>query len=95
MKKCIVIFLIVIFAMFADLATSLFAGQKVNINKANVAELMTLPYVGEDTARSIIEYREKHKGFKSIEELKAIKSIGKKKYEHLKGLVTVKDEKSE
>ncbi len=95
MKRFFICFFIAIFAIFANLTTPLLSSQKVNINKANVAELMTLPYVGEDTARSIIEYREKHKGFKSIEELKAIKSIGKKKYENLKGLVTVEDKKTE
>jgi len=94
LKKNILILFIAFFAIFASFTINL-AGQKVNLNKANAAELMTLPYVGEDTARNIIEYREKHKGFKSIEELKSIKGVGKKKFENLKDLVTVKDEKNE
>lgn len=89
MKRILIAILLVLFTCYGGLS---FAG-KINLNRATVAELMTLPYVGEKTAKEIIEYREKHKGFKSVEELKAIKGIGKKKYDSIKDLVTVEDKK--
>lgn len=88
MKKAALIVLLSLMLFFVKLSLVLSA-EKINLNTATVAELMTLPYIGEDTARNILEYREKHKGFKNIEELKAINGIGKKKYENLKDLITV------
>ncbi len=88
MKNLIIIVLFVIVFSFG----LSFAGGKINLNKATVEELMTLPYVGENTVKEILEYREKHKGFKSVDELKAIKGIGKKKYETLKNMVTVESD---
>lgn len=90
MKKTAIILLLSLLLSYSNLS-HVFSAEKVNLNTATVAELMTLPYIGEDTAKNILEYREKHKGFKNIEELKAIKGIGKKKYENLKDLVTVKN----
>lgn len=88
------VFFIFLILFFTGL-TSYSFGEKVNLNRATVSELMTLPYIGEKTANDIIEYRERHRGFKSIEELKAINGIGEKKYQNLKGLITIKDETKE
>lgn len=91
MKKTAIILLMSLMLVYSNLSY-VFSAGKVNLNTATVAELMTLPYIGEDTAKNILEYREKNKGFKNIEELKAIKSIGKKKFENLKDLVTVNND---
>lgn len=64
--------------------------QKVNINTASEAELDTLPGVGPATARAIIEHRNKHGGFKSVDELLLVKGIGEKKLANLKPLCTVR-----
>lgn len=47
----------------------------VNINTANMEELMTLPGIGESKAKSIIKYREENQGFQSIDEIKKIEGI--------------------
>ena len=66
------------------------AGGLVNINTANSELLQTLPGIGPKTAERIIEYRETTGRFKSIEGVQDVKGIGPKKYEKVKGLITVK-----
>ena len=61
---------------------------KVNINKADLAALQTLPGIGEATARTIIEYRNKTP-FKKPEDLKKVSGIGDAKYERVKAFITV------
>ena len=61
---------------------------KVNINKADMAALQTLPGIGEATARTIIEYRSKTP-FKKPEDLKKVSGIGDAKYERVKAFISV------
>lgn len=61
----------------------------VNINKAALKELESIPGVGPATAKNIIEYREKYGGFADINEIKNVKRIGDKTYEKLKDHITV------
>ena len=61
---------------------------KVNINKADLAALQTLPGIGEATARMIIEYRNKTP-FKKPEDLKKVSGIGDAKFERVKAFITV------
>ncbi len=61
----------------------------VNINTANVDELMTLPGLGEAKARSIIEYRTKNGNFTSIESIKEVSGIGEAIFEKIKDYITV------
>ena len=63
--------------------------QIVNLNTANVEELMTLSGIGESKAKSIIEYRMKVGKFKSIEELMNISGIGEAMFEKVKNKVTI------
>ena len=63
----------------------------VNLNSATVAQIATLPGIGEKAAQRIVEYREKNGGFKKIEELMNVKGIGEKSFLKLKPLVTVGD----
>lgn len=48
----------------------------ININAAGADELQRIPHIGSVLAERIIEYREMHKRFESIEELTEIKGIG-------------------
>ncbi|CAG0951551.1 hypothetical protein MYXO_00230 [Myxococcaceae bacterium] len=64
------------------------AARALNLNTASVAELETLPGVGESRAKAIVEAREKLGGFKSIDDLEEVKGIGKAALEKLRPLVT-------
>ena len=62
---------------------------KVNLNTATLQELDSLPGVGPVLAQRIIDYRDQHGGFRSVEELRKVDGIGPSRYEELKDLVTV------
>lgn len=82
----------------ADTSSQLEAGESgypggretpvVNINRADLASLQTLPGIGPKTAMSIIQYREEHGAFSSPEELLKVRGIGEKKLEKLKTCVS-------
>lgn len=62
---------------------------KVNINTASKEELMTLPGIGESKAEAIIQYREEHGNFESIESLMEIPGIKEGVYNKIKAGVKV------
>lgn len=64
--------------------------SKVNINKADLSELTTLPGIGESTARKIIKYREENGNFKDIEDLKNVSGIGESKYSEIEDFIKIK-----
>ncbi len=65
--------------------------QSVNINKASVAELSTINGIGPAKAQAIVEYREEHGGFTSVDDLTLVRGIGNKMLENLRPHVTVGD----
>lgn len=65
------------------------ANKKVNLNTADVSELMTLSGVGQSKAESIIQYRTKVGAFSGIEELKNVTGIGDAMFERIKEYITV------
>ena len=62
---------------------------KININTADLSKLKEIPGVGDVKAKSIIDYREKNGGFKSIEDMKNIDGIGDKTFEKIKDSITI------
>lgn len=65
------------------------ASGKVNLNTADREQLMTLPGIGEARAADIINYRQEHGGFSSIEELKNVSGIGEKRFDSIKEYIEV------
>lgn len=63
--------------------------SKVNINTATLGQLQTLPRIGAKVAQRILDYREAHKGFKSVDELRNVKGLGPKVLENLKPYLTL------
>ena len=64
-------------------------GDLININTASAEELKALKRVGDSIAERIIEYRESHGGFSSIEEIMNVKGIGEKTFEEIKDRICV------
>lgn len=63
--------------------------SKININKADIEKLKSLPGVGDALAQRIITYRNENGKFKSIEDLKNVSGIGNKKYDSLKEYIEI------
>lgn len=64
-------------------------GKQIDLNAATLADLQTISGVGPKRAQDIIDYRDQHGGFKSVEELKDISGIGDKIFADLEPQVTV------
>ncbi len=62
--------------------------SKVNINTADIEELMTLSGIGEATAKKIIEYRDMQE-FLQIEDIMQVSGIGESKFESIKDEICV------
>lgn len=67
------------------------AGEMVNINTADQAALETLPGIGPVTARAILDHRQNHGPFETIESIQEVSGIGPAKYDRIKDLITVTD----
>jgi competence protein ComEA len=62
----------------------------LDLNHVSVEDLCLIPGIGKSLAREMITYRERRKGFRSVEELKNVRGIGEKKYQDLKGFFVAK-----
>jgi competence protein ComEA len=63
------------------------AAGPVHLNSATLEQLDSLPGVGPVTAQKILDYRQQHGAFGSVDELDAIVGIGPARLEQLRGLV--------
>ena len=64
--------------------------ELLNINTASAEELQTLPNIGARMAQRIVNYREQHGKFASMEALQNVKGIGAKTLEKLRPFVDAK-----
>ncbi|MFF9481025.1 helix-hairpin-helix domain-containing protein [Streptomyces sp. NPDC014733] len=62
-------------------------GQPVSLNSATVEQLDTLPGVGPVLAQHIVEFRTRHGGFTSVNQLREVTGIGDRKFADLQPLV--------
>ncbi|MDW0117410.1 helix-hairpin-helix domain-containing protein [Sporosarcina thermotolerans] len=61
---------------------------KVNINLADVQELMTIPGIGPSKAAAIVKYREENGFFNSPEAIMVVSGIGQKTFEKLESFIS-------
>lgn len=65
------------------------AGQRINLNTADVSQLSTLTGVGESKALAIIAYREENGPFTSIEDIMNVPGIKEGTYEKIKDKIAI------
>jgi competence protein ComEA len=65
------------------------ADAPINLNSATLEQLDTLDGVGPATAQKILDYREEHGGFGSVDELDQIPGIGEKRLAAMRERVRV------
>ena len=70
-------------------ASELSKAAMININKATIDQLITLPGIGKSKAQAIVDYRDKQGAFKSVTELTQVKGIGTKLLAKLEGKVVL------
>lgn len=65
------------------------SNKLININTANLNELMTIPGIGKVKADSIVKYRVEFGNFMKIEDIMKVKGIGKSTFEKIKDSITI------
>jgi competence protein ComEA len=70
-------------------AGSRVAGGKVDLNRATLEQLDTLPGIGPVTAQRILDWRTKHGRFTSVEQLREVEGIGERRFGQLRTQVTL------
>lgn len=70
-------------------APTVSAAGLIDLNTADKAQLMTLDGVGEVIAQRILDYRESHGGFASVDELLEVEGIGEKRLAAWRPYLTV------
>lgn len=63
--------------------------NRIDINRATLDELMTLPGIGQSKAQSIIDYRTEQGGYTSIEDIMNITGIKEGVFNKIKDLIKV------
>ena len=62
----------------------------LDLNRVSAEDLRLISGIGDSLAQEIVAYRERRKGFRSVEELRNVKGIGEKKYETFRPFLTVR-----
>lgn len=61
----------------------------IDLNSASLEDLIKIPGIGKVIAKNIIEYREIHGPFTSVDELLKVKGIGPKKLSQIRPYLTI------
>ncbi len=67
---------ILLLGLLSAMPGLLLATEPININTADKQTLMELNGIGEKLAQAIIDYRQEHGAFGSLDELTKVKGIG-------------------
>jgi competence protein ComEA len=62
-------------------------GAKVSLSTATVEQLDALDGIGPTLAQRILQWRDTHGGFKSVEQLREVDGIGEKRFAALREAV--------
>lgn len=68
--------------------------RQVDLNQATVADLEALPGIGPKLAQRVIEHREERGPFHSVDDLRQVRGIGRKKFDRLRPHVLVTNTRS-
>lgn len=64
-----------------------------DLNKVTKEELMEIPGIGEVLAQRILDFRQLHGPFQSVEDLEKVNGIGEKRLEDLRNYLFVEDKR--
>lgn len=78
----------------AERPDSLLEGEVIDLNTADVYDLQRLPGIGEARARAIVEYREEHGPFRTVEDITRVSGIGDGILTGLQEYVTINEAES-
>ncbi len=62
---------------------------QLNLNQVSLSEISKIQLIPPSITRAIIEYRNLHQGFSSLEELQEVPGIGPQRFEKLKEIFFV------
>ncbi|MES1946852.1 competence protein ComEA [Salinisphaera sp. C84B14] len=81
--------LLQVLVLVCALVMSAVAMAAVNVNTADAEALSELPYIGEAKSAAIIEEREAHGDFESVDDLTRVSGIGSATVDRIRDEVTV------
>ncbi len=64
--------------------------SRIDVNRAGVKALSKIKSIGKKLAEKIVEFREKHGPFKTLEDMLQVKGLGKKKLAKIRDKIAVK-----
>ena len=68
--------------------------RQIDLNLATVADLEALPGIGPKLAQRVIDHRDERGPFHSVDDLRQVRGIGRKKFDRLRPHVLVTDTRS-
>jgi comEA protein len=83
------LFVGLIFAASVDAGRKKQPAKPINLNTATSEELQVVPGIGPATADTILQMRKSYGGFKSVDDLLAIRGLGAKRLEKMRKYLTV------
>ena len=75
----------------AQTSLELLPEEKLDLNTATAEELQKLPGIGEVLSQAIVDYREEHGPFQSVDELLQVPGIGEKRLDDIRDSVYVSE----